>query len=63
MAQFMVEEKELVGGLVAMNFIFPHIGLLIIPLDVHIFQRAGPTTNQTSLFGWKDRATMGNPNI
>ena len=28
------------------NFIFPSIGLLIIPIDVHIFKRGGPTTNQ-----------------
>ena len=28
------------------NFIFPYIGLLIIPIDFHIFQRGGPTTNQ-----------------
>ena len=27
-------------------FIFPYIGLLIIPIDFHIFQRGGPTTNQ-----------------
>ena len=27
-------------------FISPHIGLLIIPTDFHIFQRGGPTTNQ-----------------
>ena len=27
-------------------FIFPYIGFLIIPLDFHIFQRGGPTTNQ-----------------
>ena len=27
-------------------FIFPYIGLLIIPIDVHIFQRGEPTTNQ-----------------
>ena len=27
--------------------IFPYIGLLIIPIDFHIFQRGGPTTNQT----------------
>ena len=27
-------------------FSFPYIGLLIIPIDVHIFQRGGPTTNQ-----------------
>ena len=38
----------LVGGLVAMNFIFPFIDirLLIIPIDFPIFQRGGPTTNQ-----------------
>ena len=29
----------LVGGLVAMNFIFPYIGNFIIPIDVHIFRR------------------------
>ena len=34
----------LVGGL-DINFIFPYIGLLIIPIDFHIFQRA-ETTNQ-----------------
>ena len=29
-------------------FYFPiNIGLLIIPIDFHIFQRGGPTTNQT----------------
>ena len=27
-------------------FICPSIGCLIIPIDVHIFQRGGPTTNQ-----------------
>ena len=26
-------------------YIFPYIGFLIIPLDFHIFQRGGPTTN------------------
>ena len=31
------------------NFIFPYIGLLIIPIDVHIFQRGGPTTNQINM--------------
>ena len=29
--------------------IFPYIGFLIIPIDVHIFQRGGPTTNQLGL--------------
>ena len=38
--------NNLLGGLVAINFIFPYIGLLIIPIDFHIFQRGGPTTNQ-----------------
>ena len=28
------------------NFIFPYIGNVIIPIDCHIFQRGGPTTNQ-----------------
>ena len=28
------------------NFIFPYIGNFIIPIDFHIFQRGGPTTNQ-----------------
>ena len=39
----------LVGGLVAMNFIFPEILGIIIPIDVHIFQRGGPTTNQINI--------------
>ena len=36
----------LVGGLVAIKFMFPYIGNVIIPIDVHILQRGGPTTNQ-----------------
>ena len=28
------------------NFIFPYIGNVIIPIDFRIFQRGGPTTNQ-----------------
>ena len=40
--------EYLVGGLVAINFIFPNIGNVIIPTDFHIFQRGGPTTNQIS---------------
>ena len=31
-------------------FIFPYIGFLIIPIDFHIFQRGGPTTNQNWRF-------------
>ena len=42
-----LQKMLLVGGLVAMNFIFPYIGFLIIPIDFHIFQRGGPTTNQS----------------
>ena len=30
-------------------FIFPYIGNVILPIDFHIFQRAGPTTNQMSV--------------
>ena len=33
-------------------FIFPYIGFLIIPIDFHIFQRGGPTTNQITC-AWK----------
>ena len=40
----------LVGGLVAMDFIFPYIGNVIIPIDFHIFERGGPTTNQYIYF-------------
>ena len=37
---------KLSGGL-EHQFYFPiNIGLLIIPIDFHIFQRGGPTTNQ-----------------
>ena len=34
----------LVGGLE--HFLFSHILGIIIPIDFHIFQRGGPTTNQ-----------------
>ena len=39
---------ELVGGLVAIYFIFPYIGLLIIPIDELIFFRgvAQPPTRE-----------------
>ena len=36
--------SSLVGGLE--HFLFSHILGIIIPVDVHIFQRGGPTTNQ-----------------
>ena len=38
--------EYLVGGLVAIFGIFPEILGIIIPIDVHILQRGGPTTNQ-----------------
>ena len=41
------EELHLVGGLE--HVLFSHILGIIIPIDVHIFQRGGPTTNQTCL--------------
>ena len=50
----------LVGGDWLPFFIFPYIGLLIIPIDFHIFQRGGPTTNQWYIelvwWGWQPRA-------
>ena len=46
----LVPGEILVGGLVAI-FHFPrNIGFLIIPIDFHIFQRSGPTTNQDLFF-------------
>ena len=33
------------------HFLFSHILGIIIPIDVHIFQRGGPTTNQGKCFG------------
>ena len=40
---------EILGWLVVwnMNFIFPYIGNVIIPIDFDIFRRGGPTTNQS----------------
>ena len=35
-------------------FIFPYIGLLIIEMDFHIFQRGGPTTNQIKPFHYSN---------
>ena len=37
----------LVGGL---EHFFPYIGNVIIPIDFHIFQRGGPTTNQYRVY-------------
>ena len=42
---------HLFSWLVVWNiFYFPYIGFLIIPLDFHILQRGGPTTNQKWYF-------------
>ena len=38
----------LVGGLE--HFLFSHLLGRIIPIDFHIFQRGGPTTNQIAMF-------------
>ena len=40
-----IEGIPLVGGLE--HFLFSHILGIIIPIDFHIFQRGGPTTNQS----------------
>ena len=54
----------LVGGLVAINFIFPYIGLLIIPIDELIFFRGvgiqPPTSDGTwwKLWNWS-RVRLG----
>ena len=42
---------DLVGGDWNMDFIFPYIGNVIIPIDFHIFQRGRPTTNQRLAIG------------
>ena len=39
----------LVGGLEHLDYFPINIGFIIIPNDFHIFQRGGPTTNQTSI--------------
>ena len=45
----------LVGGL-EHQFYFPiNIGFLIIPIDDHIFQRGGPTTNQFDVWFWEGK--------
>ena len=50
-------QKQLVGGLVAINFIFPYIGNFIIPIDFHIFQRGGPGP-PTRQFLWSENLWM-----
>ena len=42
---------HLLGGLVAIFWIFPYIGNVIIPTDFPIFQRGGPTTKQ--FYTWR----------
>ena len=52
----------LLGGLVAIWYIFPYIGNFIIPIDVHIFRRGGPTTNQywliITIWIWRITCTL-----
>ena len=51
-----LEVCHLVGGKLPF-FIFPYIGLLIIPIDVHIFLRGGyTTTNQSCFVCWLNHA-------
>ena len=42
-------DPALVGGLVAIFYFSINIGFIIIPIDFHMFQRGGPTTNQSML--------------
>ena len=44
--QLVMGVPQLVGGLE--HILFSHILGIIIPIDFHIFQRGGPTTNQPS---------------
>ena len=52
---------ELVGGLE--HFLFSHILGIIIPIDFHIFQRGGPTTNQPIIPILTNRRIIENHNI
>ena len=40
-------------------FIFPYIGLLITPIDFHIFQRGGLTTNQLCFVSSEEAQMLG----
>ena len=51
------QQLSLVGGLVAINFIFPYIGLLIIPIDEVIFFRGVAQPPTRSAF------TRGTPSL
>ena len=62
----MVSKKKLVGGLVAINFIFPYwLGLLSSSQLTNsiIFQRGGPSTNQETYSQdiWTCPAVIGSP--
>ena len=46
-------DDHLVGGLE--HVLFPHILGIIIPIDFHIFQRGGPTTNQSWVASFRSR--------
>ena len=43
---------SLVGGLVAINFMFPYIGFLIIPIDSYFSEGFVPTSNQLQFGGF-----------
>ena len=47
--EWAVQPSKITGWWFGTFFIFPYIGNFIIPIDFHIFQRGGPTTNQTRL--------------
>ena len=42
--------RSLSGWWFGCHFLFSHIFGIIIPIDFHIFQRGGPTTNQLFVF-------------
>jgi hypothetical protein len=51
----------LVGGFKQMDYFPFHISDAILPIDFHIFQRGGATTNQNrpTIWGWFTSSNLG----
>ena len=46
---FLITWPKLAGWWFGCHFLFSHVLGIIIPIDFHIFQRGGPTTNQLGI--------------
>ena len=59
----MLGDKTIAGWWFGCHFLFfPYLGNFIIPIDFHIFQRGGPTTNQIGIYSTDFTNKLGGVN-